>query len=68
MKKIDSTNRFLQTAFQNYNNYVFNIIFSGVFIVIGYYFYPPIIIISCMFSIIMTWIFMYKKINLLDLI
>jgi uncharacterized membrane protein len=68
MKKIDESNLFLQTAFQNYNNYVFNIILTGIFMAIGYYYYPPIIILSCLFSIIVTWIFMYKKINLLSLI
>ena len=66
MKKIDKSNLFLQKAFQNYNNYVFNIILACIFIVIGYYYYTPIIILSCLFSIIMTWIFMYKKINLLN--
>ncbi len=68
MKKIDTSNKFLQAAFQNYNNFVLNIIFTAVFIIIGYYYYPPIIIISCLFSICITWIFMYKKINLLDFI
>lgn len=68
MKKIDESNVFLQTAFQNYNDYAINILFTCIFIIIGYYFYPPIIIISCLFSIILTWIFMIKKINLLDLL
>ena len=68
MKKIDQSNLFLQNAFQNYNNYVVNILFTCAFIIIGYYFYPPIIIISCLLSIVLTWIFLYKKINLLDLI
>ncbi len=68
MKKIDSSNKFLQVAFQNYNNYVLNIIFTAIFMIIGYYYYPPLIIISCLLSIIITWIFMYKKINILDLI
>jgi uncharacterized membrane protein len=68
MKKIDKSNRFLQAAFQNYNNFIVNIIFSVIFIIIGYYYYPPIIIISCLVSIILTWIFMKKKINLLNLI
>lgn len=68
MKKIDTSNKFLQAAFQNYNNFVLNIIFTLIFIIIGYYYYPPIIIISCLLSIIITWVFMYKKINLLDFI
>ena len=68
MKKIDSSNKFLQAAFQNYNNFALNIIFTLVFIIIGYYYYPPIILMSCILSITLTWIFMYKKINLLDFI
>ena len=68
MKKIDTDNRFLQAAFQNYNNFAANIIFTAIFILIGYLYYPPIIIISCLLSIVLTWIFMYKKINLLNLL
>ena len=68
MKKIDKSNKFLQAAFQNYNNFIVNIIFTAIFIIIGYFYYPPIIILSCLFSIVVTWVFMYKKINLLNLI
>lgn len=68
MKKIDTSNKFLNAAFQNYNNFIVNIIFTAVFIIIGYYCWPPIILISCLLSISITWVFMYKKINLLDLI
>ena len=68
MRKIDESNIFLQEAFQNYNNFILNIIFTSIFMIIGYLYYPPIIIISCLLSIIITWIFMYKKINLLNLI
>lgn len=66
MKKIDESNSFLQMAFQNYNNYIINIGFTVIFIIIGYYFYPPIIILSCLLSIAMTWIFMMKKIKLIN--
>ena len=68
MKKIDTSNKFLQAAFQNYNNYLFNILFTVIFMVIGYCYYPPLIVMSCLLSIVLTWIFMIKKINLLDLI
>ena len=68
MKKIDESNRFLQGAFQNYNSIVINILFTCVFMIIGYIYYPPIIIISCLFSILITWICTYKKLNLLNLI
>ena len=56
MKRIDESNEFLQAAFQNYNTFILNIIFTCVFIIIGYLYYPPIIIMSCIFSIIVTWI------------
>ena len=68
MKKIDKSNKFLQAAFQNYNNFIVNIIFTLIFIIVGYYCWPPIIMISCLLSIIITWIFMYKKINLLNIL
>lgn len=68
MKKIDHTNRFLHEAFQDYNTYFVNIVFTVIFIIIGYLYYPPIIIMSCILSIIVTWIFMIKKINLIKLL
>lgn len=68
MKKIDQSNKFLQAAFQNYNTYFLNIVFTCIFILIGYLYYPPIIIISCILSIFITWGLVYKKINLLSLI
>ena len=68
MKKIDQSNKFLQAAFQNYNSYFLNIVFTCIFILIGYLYYPPIIIISCILSIFTTWGLVYKKINLLSLI
>ena len=66
LKRIDINNEFLQTAFQNYNTYSLNILFTIISIVIGYLYYPPIIMISCIFSIILTWILMLKKINLIS--
>ena len=68
MKKIDQSNTFLQAAFQNYNSYFLNIIFTCIFMIVGYLYYPPIIIMSCLFSIIVTWIFMVKKINILKMV
>ena len=68
MKRIDKSNKFLQEAFQNYNTIILNILFTVIFIILGYFYYPPLISISCIFSIIVTWIFMIKKINILRLI
>ncbi len=66
MKRIDESNRFLKEAFQNYNNYIISIVLTVIFIIIGYLYWPPIIIISCLLSILVSWIFMIKKINLLS--
>jgi uncharacterized membrane protein len=68
LKKIDKSNKYLQAAFQNYSTYIINVLFTCIFIVIGYFYYPPIIIMSCLLSIVVTWIFMIKKINVLSLI
>ena len=65
LKKIDINNEFLQTAFQNYNTYGLNILFTIISMIISYIYYPPAIIISCIFSIIFTWILMLKKINII---
>ena len=65
LKKIDINNEFLQTAFQNYNTYGLNILFTIISMIIGYIYYPPAIIISCIFTIIFTWILMLKKINII---
>ena len=59
MKKIDETNKFLQKL--SHRKTIAQIILICIFIVIGYLYYPPIIIISCIFSIIMTWIFLLKR-------
>lgn len=68
LKKIDESNLYLQKAFDNYNNIILTIIFTCIFIIIGYFYYPPIIIFSCLLSIIIQWIFVAMKINLLDII
>lgn len=66
MKEIDRSNEFLQEAFMNYSTYFLCILLSSIGLVIGYFYYPPAIIISCIFSIIVTWILMLKKINVLS--
>lgn len=68
MKKLDESNIYLQNTFDNYNNFILTIVITCIFIMIGYYYYPPIIIISCLFSIILQWVFVSKKINLLEVI
>lgn len=65
MKKIDKTNSFLQESIKNYNSSILHIIFTCIFIIIGYFYKPSFIIISCLLSLIITWILMLMKINLL---
>ncbi len=65
MKKIDKTNSFLQESIKNYNAGIIHILFTIIFIIIGYFYKPSFIIISCLLSLIITWIMMLKKINLL---
>lgn len=68
LKKLDESNLYLKKAFENYNNIIINLVFTCIFIAIGYYYYPPIIIFSCLLSIVIHWIFVAMKINLLDII
>ena len=67
MKKIDESNELLEGSFRNYDRFVLNIIITFVFMAIGYIFYPPLVIVSCLLSIVMTWIFRVKHIDLLDI-
>ena len=68
MKKLDKSNVYLQKTFENYNSFILTALFTCIFIVIGYYYWPPIIILSCLLSISLQWIFVAMKINLLDII
>lgn len=68
LKKIDKSNTSLQETFGNSNYFIISMIFTCLFIVIGYFYYPPIIIISCLLSLIIQWILVLKKVNLLDII
>lgn len=67
MRKLDQSNLYLREIFANYNNFIISIIFTGIFIIIGYFYYPPIIIMSCLLSLIIQWILVLKRINLLDI-
>lgn len=68
MKKIDKSNSYLQETFGNSNYFIISLIFTCIFIVIGYFYYPPIIIMSCLLSMAIQWALLSKKINLLDIV
>ena len=68
MKRLDESNVYLQKTFDNYNNFILTLLITCIFIIIGYFYFPPIIIISCLLSTILQWVFVAKKINILDVI
>lgn len=56
LKDVDKGNIALILALDNHFNLYSTIILVGIGIVIGYLFYPPAIIISCLLSILCVWI------------
>lgn len=56
LKKVDPANIALMMALENHLPLYSTIIVVGIAIIIGYFFYPPAIMISCLVSIILVWI------------
>ena len=59
LKNADKGNVALMLALKNNMVFVSTIVFVGIGMVIGYFFYPPAIIISCLLSIIAVWAISY---------
>ena len=59
LKNADRGNVALMIALKNNLVFVSTIVFVGIGMVIGYFFYPPAIIISCLLSIIAVWAISY---------
>ncbi|WP_292882391.1 TMEM175 family protein [Methanobrevibacter sp. UBA188] len=59
LKNADKGNVALMLALKNNLVFVSTIVFVGIGMVIGYFFYPPAIIISCLLSIIAVWAISY---------
>ena len=59
LKNADKGNVALMLALKNNLVFVTTIVFVGIGMVIGYFFYPPAIIISCLLSIIAVWAISY---------
>ena len=59
LKNADRGNVALMLALKNNLVFVTTIVFVGIGMVIGYFFYPPAIIISCLLSIIAVWAISY---------
>lgn len=59
LKNADKGNVALMLALKNNLVFVTTIVFVGIGMVIGYLFYPPAIIVSCLLSIIAVWVISY---------
>ena len=59
LRNADKGNVALMLALKNNLVFVSTIVFVGIGMVIGYFFYPPAIIISCLLSIIAVWAISY---------
>ena len=59
LKNADKGNVALMLALKNNMVFVSTIVFVGIGMVIGYLFYPPAIIGSCLLSIIAVWVISY---------
>ena len=56
LKEADSGNIALLMALENNSHYISTLIIVGAGMIIGYFLYPPAIIISCLISILWIWI------------
>ena len=63
LKNADRGNVALMLALRNNLVFVSTIVFVGIGMVIGYFFYPPAIIISCLLSIIAVWAISFVNYN-----
>lgn len=59
LKNVDRGNVALMLALKNNWAFISTIVFVGIGMLIGYFFYPPAIIVSCLLSIISVWIISY---------
>ena len=56
LKEVDRGNIALLLALENNLQFVSTLLVVGFGIVVGYFFYPPIIIVSCLISIFLVWL------------
>ena len=56
LKKVDEGNIALMLALESYSQFLATVVIVGIAIVIGYFFYPPAIMGSCLLSIILVWL------------
>lgn len=56
LKDVDKANIALQLALRNNYHLILTVIVVGVGLVIGYFLYPPAVIMSCLISILLIWL------------
>ncbi|WP_407413724.1 TMEM175 family protein [Methanobrevibacter sp.] len=56
LKEVDKGNVALALALENHLPLISTVIVVGIGIILGYLFYPPAVIISCLLSIILVWL------------
>ena len=61
LKNVDKANIALQLVLDNNKIYVARIACVAIGFVVGYFIYPPAIMISCLISIVLVWIIHYLK-------
>lgn len=63
LKESDKANIALQLALKNIHTHIFIIAVVIIGMVLGYLFYPPIIVLACLISIICIWTIPYFHLN-----
>lgn len=61
LKRVDPGNIALMMALENHLPFYLTIIIVGFGMVIGYFFYPPAIIVSCLISILLVWLIPFLR-------
>ncbi|WP_405269147.1 TMEM175 family protein [Methanobrevibacter sp.] len=56
LKRVDKGNIALLLALESNLQFISTLVVVGIGIVMGYFFYPPIIIVSCLLSIFLVWL------------
>lgn len=59
LKEVDKANVALQLQLKDNFNLIATVIIVGIGMIIGYFIYPPAIIVSCLISILVIWIIPY---------
>lgn len=56
LKRVDKGNIALMLALESYSQFISTVVIVAIAIIIGYFFYPPVIMVSCLLSIILVWL------------